>query len=155
MMHTTFLMLLLAWIPLQAGDPAGFAFWSNSTLKDFSSKLAPKINAQKVATEQLGQFGNHSVMIAYREGSGEAELHEIQADVFVIQAGQATLIVGGSIIGGNNTGPGEIRGTSISGGEKRKMVAGDIVHIPSKTPHQVVLEGSKPFTYVIVKIDTK
>jgi mannose-6-phosphate isomerase-like protein (cupin superfamily) len=155
MMHTTLFLLLLVWVPFQTGDPAGFVFWSNSTLKDFSNKLAPKINAQKVATQQLGQFGNHSVMVAYREGSGEAELHETQVDIFVVQTGQATLVVGGSIVGGKSTGPGEIRGASISGGEKKKLAAGDIVHIPAKTPHQVILDSSQQFTYVIVKIDAK
>ena len=140
---------------LWAAEPAGFSLWSGKTMQTYGKILAPKMNAQKVATETLGGYGNHSVMVAYREASGEAELHENQADIFIVQSGQATLVVGGTIAGGRSTAPGEIRGTSISGGEKKPLAEGDIVHIPARVPHQVLLENGRPFTYLIVKVDSK
>ena len=85
--------------PLLAADPAGFAYWSGAELKAYGKKLAPKMNPLKVATEQLGKLGNHSTMLAYREADGEAELHERQADIFIVQAGAATLVVGGKVVG--------------------------------------------------------
>ena len=136
-----------------AGDPPGFAFWPSAALKGFEKKLAPKLDEKKVASEQLGKFGKHLVMVAHREGSGESELHETVADVFVAQSGEATLVVGGKLAGGKTTAPGEVRGTSIEGGVRRKLGAGDVAHIPENTPHQLLLEEGKQFTYLIVKVE--
>ncbi|HZT33910.1 MAG TPA: cupin domain-containing protein [Bryobacteraceae bacterium] len=145
----------LAAAALLAAAPAGFEMWKGSQLRGFTKELAPKVNAQKVATQQLAKFGNHLVMVAHREGDGEAELHETQADVFVVQSGAGTLIVGGTMVNGRNTAPGEVRGPSINGGEKRSLGPGDIVNIPSKIPHQVLVASGQQITYAIVKIDEK
>jgi mannose-6-phosphate isomerase-like protein (cupin superfamily) len=147
-------LLAGAILPVAAADIPGFTHWTASQLKSYSRTLAPKINAQKVASEQLAKFGNHSSMIAHREGNGEAELHEIQADLFVVQSGTATLIVGGEIVGAKTTAPNEVRGPSIKGGEQKKLAAGDIVHIPAKIPHQLLVETGKEFTYFVMKIES-
>ncbi len=138
---------------LTAADPPGLVQWSAAELKDYGRKLAPKMNAQKMGTEQLGRFGRHSLMMAYREASGEAELHATVADIFIVQAGEATLVAGGKIIGGKTTAPGEVRGASIEGGVKKKIAAGDVIHIPENLPHQVVLGPGARFTYAIVKVE--
>src|SRR5262249_1614043 len=140
-MKRSIIACLIAAGALLAAAPAGFEMWKGAQLKGFEKELAPKINAQKVATQQLAKFGNHLVMVAHREGPGEAELHETQADVSVAQSGEATLIIGGTMVDGRTTAPHEIRGPSIKGGEKRKLGAGDIVNIPAKVPHQVLVEG--------------
>jgi len=144
--------LLFAGLALPAGDPAGFQFWSSSQLKGFAKSLAPKIDAQKVATEQLGGFGNYSFMVAHREGPGQAEYHATQADIFFVQSGTATLVYGGTLLDGKNTAPNEMRAASIAGGMEKKLAAGDVVTIPPKVPHQVKLEPGKEFTYFVVKV---
>ena len=149
------LLILLAVIPLFAADPAGFVVWKASDLKGYEKKLAPKMNPQKVATEQLVSFGNHSTMIAHREGDGEAEVHDKMADLFVVQSGEATLIVGGTVAGGKTTAPGETRGPSITGGEKKKLGPGDVVHIPATVPHQLLVAPGKQFTYFVMKVESK
>lgn len=152
---TLVLLLLLTSSPLLAADPEGFGFWTTEALKGFEQKLAPGVDARNVATAQLAGYGNHSLVMVHREGNGEAEVHESLADIFVVQSGRATLIVGGTVIGGKNTGPGEIRGSGIQGGGKRQLGAGDIAHIPAGLPHQVTLEKGGQITYVIVKVSTK
>ncbi len=144
---------LLILTSLKAAGPSGFVHWSNADLKAFTKKLAPKMNAQKMASEQLGKHGNHSFMVAYRGANGEAELHETQTDVFVAQSGEATLVVGGTVLNVRTTAPGEIRGSGIQGGESKKLGAGDVVHIPAGTPHQLMIDGGKHFTYLVLKID--
>lgn len=153
MKHFAISLFLLA--PLTAADPAGFGHWSGKELKGYEKVLSPKISAQKIAIEQLGNFGNHTLTVAHREGSGEAELHETQADVFIVQSGEATLVVGGSVVNGKTSAPNEVRGPSINGGEKKKLAPGDVVHIPAKVAHQLLLDSGKQFTYCIVKVDTK
>src|SRR5689334_5281385 len=72
--------LLFAAMALPAGDPPGLFVWKSAELKGFSKSLSPKIDAKKVATQTLPAVGNYSFMVAHREGSGEAEYHETQAD---------------------------------------------------------------------------
>jgi mannose-6-phosphate isomerase-like protein (cupin superfamily) len=145
----------LAAVPLLArADVPGFVIWSGAELKGYGKKLAPKMNEKKVASERLALFGNHLAMIAHREADGEAELHETQADIFVVQVGAATLVVGGEMVDGKTTGPGEVRGPSIKGGERKPLGPGDVVHIPAKIPHQLLVPAGKEFTYFVIKVDT-
>lgn len=140
---------------LFAADPAGFVLWPASELQGLEKKLAPKVDPKlKLASEQMGKFGNHSFALAHREASGEAELHETQADIFVVQAGEANLVVGGQVVGARTTAPGEVRGASIEGGRQMKLGPGDVIHIPAKVAHQLLLEPGKQFTYLVVKVDT-
>ena len=148
--------ILTAAAALPAGsDPAGFELWKSGDLQAFEQKLSPKMNAQKVATQPLGSYGNHNFLMAHREGSGEAELHETQADVMVVESGEATLVVGGTVVDPKTTAPHEIRGPSIKGGEKKSLAAGDVVHIPVKVPHQMLVESGKQITYFVVKINAR
>jgi mannose-6-phosphate isomerase-like protein (cupin superfamily) len=149
-----YLALLIPAVAL-AAEPAGFAVWKSAELKGMEKKLAPKIDAQKVATHSFANYGNHLTMIAHRQGNGQAELHVQWADVFVIESGEGTVVVGGKITGEKTTGPGEIRGDSISGGTKHPVAAGDIVHIPANTPHLMLVDPGKQVTYFVVKVETK
>jgi mannose-6-phosphate isomerase-like protein (cupin superfamily) len=144
--------LLAAAYALPAGDPPGLFIWKSADLKAFSKSLSPKINDKKVATQQLTAFGNYSFMMAHREGSGEAEYHETQADILVIETGEATLVYGGKMVDGKTTAPNEMRAPSISGGMEKKLAAGDVITIPAKLPHQVKLDSGKEFTYFVVKV---
>lgn len=155
MNRTILLTLLMAGAAAVAADLPGFALYKGSDLKDYGKKLGPKMDANKVATENLNRFGNHLTMVAHREGNGQAEVHEHTADVFVVQSGEATLVVGGQTDNPKTTGPGEIRGPGIKGGERKQLMAGDVVHIPAKMPHQLLIDKGKQFTYFVVKVETR
>jgi mannose-6-phosphate isomerase-like protein (cupin superfamily) len=150
-MKTNRLLLLLCVFPLMAADPAGFVVWSAADLKGVEKKLAAKVDGQRFASQQLEKFGNHYTMLAYRQGSGSAELHETEADLFIVESGTAKLLVGGKIVNPKTTAPHEIRGASIQGAEEKALSAGDIVHIPANVPHQLLLT-SKEFTYFVLKV---
>ena len=148
--------ILTAAAALPAGSgPAGFELWKSGELQAFEQKLSPKMNAQKVATQPLASYGDESFLMAHREGSGEAELHETKNDVMVIESGEATLVVGGTMVDPRTTAPHEIRGPSIKGGEKKLLAAGDVVRIPVKVPHQMLVESGKQVTYFVVKIEAR
>jgi mannose-6-phosphate isomerase-like protein (cupin superfamily) len=146
------LTLILAGFALPAGDPPGFYLWKSAELKGFSKSLAPKINDKKMASQSLGNYGNYTFNVAHREGSGEAEFHATQADVFFVQSGEATLVVGGEMVDGKTSAPNEIRAASIKGGTEKKLAAGDVVTIPAKVAHQLKLDTGKQFTYFYVKV---
>jgi mannose-6-phosphate isomerase-like protein (cupin superfamily) len=147
--------VLLAMLPVAAQAPKGIMIWKSADLKAFAATLGSKMGAQKVATQALANFGAYNAMVAHREGSGEAEWHDNAADFIVIQSGACTLILGGAIKDSHTTGAGEIRGPSIDGGQSFEVAAGDIVNVPAKTPHQMMVPDGGQITYFVVKIPTR
>ncbi len=145
-------LAILCALPLVGADPQGFAYWSSAELKGLQQKLASKIDGARFASQQLARYGNHYTMVAHREGNGQAEMHKTDADLFVVETGTATLVVGGKILNSKESAANEIRGTGIEGGTKHSLAAGDIVHIPANTPHQLQIETGKEFTYFTLKV---
>lgn len=143
---------LLLVLPLVAAEPAGYKYWNASELKGLAKTMAPKVNDKKVALENLGEFGPDRAIAVHREGSGEAELHETEADVMMIVSGSGTLVIGGTMPGAKNTAPGEQRAPAVNGGDKQKMGPGDVLHIPPKIPHQVMLAPGTQITYFVLKV---
>ncbi len=118
-------------------------------------ELAPNLSEQHYALERLGDFGSHYVLMLHREGDGPAEVHDGQTDFYVVQAGSATLHIGGEVVGGKTTEPGEIRGKSLKGAKTRKIAAGDVINIPARLPHQITMADGETITYLIVKVHAK
>lgn len=123
-------------------------------------QLAEKAEALKKQAPQSGtgsasivleKYPGHFTMLAFRDRSGGAELHKEYADIDVILDGTCRLIVGGTIPDPKTTGPGEVRGTSIQGGESTTLHKGDILHIPANTPHQMLLPAGGTLTYFVIK----
>jgi mannose-6-phosphate isomerase-like protein (cupin superfamily) len=100
----------------------------------------------------LQKYGNHYTMLAHRETTGSSEIHEHEADIFFVQEGDSVIVTGGKMVGGHLQKPGELRGTSIEGGQKRSLKAGDVIHIPAGVPHQILVSPGKPITYFVVKV---
>ncbi len=129
--------------------------WTASQQAAAYKELPAKVNPQHWASQPLGNWGNHSMTLYYRTGDGEAEWHGTQNDIFMVQSGKVTLVAGGTVVGGKNTAPNEIRGTSIKGGEKRVLGPGDVVHIPPKTPHQMFVAPGQTVSYLVVKVNAE
>jgi mannose-6-phosphate isomerase-like protein (cupin superfamily) len=142
---------LLLVLPLVGAEPAGYKYWSAAELKSMAKPLPNKADA-KTSNENLANFGADRALMVHREGSGVAELHETESDLIVVVSGAGTLIVGGTMPGSKTTAAGEVRGPSIDGGERQKIAPGDILHIPPKTPHQVMLEPATQITYFTLKV---
>jgi len=149
------LLPLLALTPIFAADPEGFAVWKASDLKTYEKTLAPKVNAQKLFNQSLGNYGNHTTAIVHREGNGEMEVHANWNDLMIIQTGEATMLIGGTVLNPRTTGPGEIRGNGATGGEKKAIAPGDIIHVPANVPHQILIAPGTQLTYFAVKIPAK
>ena len=130
----------------------GVHVWRSTDITAKGQSLAQKLDAQKVASETIATEGNRTFMIAHREGSGVAEWHEKQADVMFISAGQVTMVYGGTIVDAKTTAPGEMRGASIQGGTEAKLGPGDVLHIPAKVAHQMLLASGAKVTYFVTKV---
>ena len=136
-----------------AADAPGVDQWTSTQLKEFEQSLAPRLSAQKVASQTIARYGNHSMLIAHREGNGQGEYHLTQADLIVVQTGEATILIGGDLVDGRSTSATEMIGTSVRGGTEKTLRPGDMLHIPAKTPHQMIIAPGKQITYVTVKVD--
>ncbi len=73
-------------------------------------------------------------------------------DVIFVRSGSATLVVGGTLVNAETVAPHEQRSRAIEGGARQKVAAGDVIRIPAKTPHQLLLDGSKEISYMVVKV---
>ena len=150
-MKTTFLLVLACSIAV-AADPTQPMFWSSAQQKDFDKLALSKLNPERhLGTERLLD----SAFVAFRNGSGEAELHEKQADLLLIRSGEGTVLVGGKMVEGKSSAPGEVRGKSIEGGTRYPIAAGDVLYIPANTVHQFLIAPGQSFTAMVVKITPK
>jgi mannose-6-phosphate isomerase-like protein (cupin superfamily) len=155
-MKPLFPMLVLLFIAstcVSTVAPDDFDLWKGNVVQGAGKRLSAKIDDQKFAWEPMGTYKNHLLGISHRQGDGSAELHENQVDIWIVEAGEATLIEGGKIADPKTVKPHEVRGTSIEGGTRRQLSAGDIVHINANIPHQ--LKIPKSFTYLVIKVDTE
>ncbi|MGH9539790.1 MAG: cupin domain-containing protein [Terriglobales bacterium] len=147
--------LALPMMTAQETVPDGFEHWTAASLKQLDQttlQTEAGKNAHHIGMQRLGDFPNDTFMLSRREANGIVEWHENQADVFVVESGSATLVVGGTMVGGEMVEPHEKRNGTIQGGIRRKLSTGDIVRIPPKVPHQILLDGASEFTYFVIKI---
>ena len=86
--------------------------------------------------------------VGKRDGIGR------KVDFFFVQSGTATLVYGGEVPGAKETAPHELRGPAVKGGERKTLNPGDVVHIPAKVPHQLLVPAGKEFVYFVIKVDT-
>jgi len=147
--------LLVSATSLRAADPEGFGLWKGAAVNKSAKELESKIDEQKFSWDGLGTYDNHLIGISHREGDGMAELHETQTDIMIVHSGNATLVVGGTMVAPKTVKPHEIRGTAIEGGEEKQIGPGDIIHIPAKVPHQLKIAAGTKFNYLVIKVDIK
>jgi len=112
------------------------------------------------ARETLGSYGNHMIRMIHRVGDGAPEFHAAFVDLWIVTSGGGTLVVGGSLVdakslGANGAANGEMTGTSIDGGSRHEVAAGDVIHIPANTPHQVLVPKGGEITYLRIAIPAK
>jgi len=98
----------------------------------------------------LLEIPGYKIHASRREKPGLAEIHTDETDVIYVVDGNATFITGGAAVGAKVTDPGQLRGSSITGGETHHLKKGDVIIVPNNTPHQFT-EVSNPFLYFVVK----
>src|SRR5437762_8112317 len=124
------------------------------------SRPVTHIDSEKVAAALAGGRGGGSLVTtkeftvagSHRNEPGQVEVHARETDIFYVTDGEATLIVGGTVVGGKTTGPGQIRGTGIQGGQTQRLKKGDVVTIPAGTPHWFKELATPSISYLTVKV---
>jgi glc operon protein GlcG len=91
------------------------------------------------------------VLGAHRNGAGQVEVHDKETDVMYVVEGAATFVTGGTMVGGKTTGPGQLRGTDIQGGQTHHLAKGDVMVVPAGIPHWFK-EVPQQISYYVVKV---
>ena len=156
----TTLICILATQVVAAQDPDGFGMWKSSDFKSHEAALNQKVGPDHSARETLGNYGNHMIRMIHRVGDGAPEFHPTLVDLWIVTSGGGTLVVGGTLVDAKPLGvdgatTGERTGTSIDGGTRHEVSAGDVIHIPASTPHEILVPQGKEITYLRIAIPSK
>ena len=140
---------LAALLSLQAADSHDAMLWTTGDMVKLQKELAGKMDPAR----HLGSTRpTDSVLIVHRDGPSEAEIHQKEADFIVMQEGEGTILVGGTMLESREDRPTELRGKPGTGGKMYALKAGEMLYVPANTVHQFLVAPGKAFTAVIVKI---
>jgi quercetin dioxygenase-like cupin family protein len=129
-------------ISTRAQSPAAVTYFPANAVDASFAKSPPPV---------LFQTGNVRLMTPTRTQGGEAEVHATDGDIFYVVEGAATFLVGGTIVEGHETAPGETRGKGLDGGTPYELKAGDVISIPAGVPHWFKSTQGR-FKYLVVKV---
>src|SRR5437764_13860324 len=103
--------------------PQGLEHWTTASVATMSQSLAPQAasDSHHFAVKQLSTYPNEYFLLARRVADGQPEWHETEADVFIVLSGTGTLLVGGTLVGGETTAPHEQRNGTIQGAVRQKL----------------------------------
>ena len=135
----TLLAFLMAAVPALAADVTYFP----------AEKVSAAFAKGAVLVDGAGR--NYMVHASRRDGAGQAEVHVRDTDIIYVLDGSTTFVTGGTVVDGKATAPDEIRGTSVDGGDTRRLAKGDVIIVPNGTPHWFK-EVDGPVLYYVVKV---
>jgi mannose-6-phosphate isomerase-like protein (cupin superfamily) len=136
-------LLIAATVSLGGGVPAAVHYIGHDKVTQVMSKGGPIVSDPGL------------VVLAQRREAGVAEYHERTNHVFIMVEGEATLVVGGTMVEPKQTAPYQMRAPSTEGGTTYHMTKGDVITIPAKTPHWFKEISTKTVAYYAVNIESE
>jgi len=140
---TTAVLSTAAVISLGGGIPAAVHYIGHDKVAEVMSKGGPIVSDPGL------------VVLAQRREAGPAEYHDHTNHVFVMVEGEATLVVGGTMVDPKRTAPAQMRAASLEGGTTYHLSKGDVITIPAKTPHWFKEVSTKTVAYYAVNIESE
>ena len=136
-------LAIAAAVSLGSGVPAAVHYIGHDKITQVMSKGGPIVSDPGL------------VVLAQRREAGVAEYHERTNHVFIMVEGEATLVVGGTMIEPKRTAPYQMRAPSTEGGTTYHLTKGDVITIPAKTPHWFKDISTKTVAYYAVNIESE
>ncbi len=150
------LILSVAAIVASAQGPSTpsrpFVVKSKQQISDISKEIEAKEGNQQF--DVFAQSGSQMRVAVFHDEKRENDLHEVHDDsddIYYVLGGEATLMLGGSLVEPNQISSGEWRSKSATGGQKVVIKKGDLVVVPRGTPHQRTVTG-KGFSMILIKV---
>ena len=136
-------VLIAATVLPGGGVPAAVHYIGHDKVTEVMSKGGPIVSDPGL------------VVLAQRREAGLVEYHDHTNHVFVIVEGEATLVVGGTMVDSKRTAPDQMRAPSLEGGTTYHLSKGDVITIPAKTPHWFREVPTKTVAYYAVNIESE
>jgi mannose-6-phosphate isomerase-like protein (cupin superfamily) len=133
----------VAAVLIGGGVPAAVHYIGHDKVTEVMSKGGPIVNDPGL------------IVLAQRREAGVAEYHDHTNHVFVMVEGEATLVVGGTMVDPKRTAPDQMRAPSLEGGTTYHLSKGDVITIPAKTPHWFKDVPTKTVAYYAVNIESE
>jgi mannose-6-phosphate isomerase-like protein (cupin superfamily) len=136
-------VLIAAAVSLGGGVPAAVHYIGHGKVTEVMSKGGPIVSDPGL------------VVLAQRREAGVVEYHDHTNHVFIMVEGEATLVVGGTMVDPKRTAPDQMRAPSLEGGTTYHLSKGDVITIPAKTPHWFKEVPTKTVAYYAVNIESE
>jgi len=141
--------VLLAAVAALGQDAAKLVYVPGKQIEEDIRKARANMGEQEINLIERTQ--DHAGILLRRTQPGKAEVHTTETDVWYVIDGGCVLVTGGTLVDGAEAGPGQIRGSGITGGEERKIGKGDFIKIPNGMPHWVKKIEGQEIVYIVVK----
>jgi uncharacterized RmlC-like cupin family protein len=135
-----------------AQSPGKAEVFPSTQLHDLLLQISQRANATGSSGSTLGSYGTHTLMLSERTANGGAEIHAHFDDVMLVMEGKATLVTGGDVIDAHAGSNGETTGSGIRNGIVQLVAAGDLIHIPAGTPHQLLIAPGTTYSALVMKV---
>ncbi len=143
-------------------NPAATHITADDILATIANAPADRVSDQQIRHIDAGGH-NVGVGLVHRPPTTSlgAIQHHNQTEVYYVVQGRGTLVTGGELTGASPldpegnivrtlTGPSSLGG--IAGGQSREIGPGDMVIIPTNSPHGFS-EITEAITYIVVRVD--
>lgn len=95
----------------------------------------------------------HSMSIVLREGYTQPEIHQLKWDIYVVLEGSGTVLMGGLRSNWVDGRPAEEQRPGLTGAEAFRVTKGDIIHVPARVWHQLLLDEGQSMLYALININ--
>src|ERR1700694_306812 len=117
--------LTVAAVALGGGVPAAVHYIGHDKVTQVMSKVRGEAIVSDPGLRVLAQ----------RRDAGPAEYHDINNHVFLFVEGEATFVVGGTMVDPKRTAPNQMRAPSVTGGTTYHVNNGGVMTLAAKTHH--------------------
>jgi mannose-6-phosphate isomerase-like protein (cupin superfamily) len=112
------------------------------------------LETRQVINNRVMEGGTYSINIRIVMEGDPPRVHRQSCDVWVVQAGSATAVTGGELLGAKkNPNNDDAVGSSITGGIEQSLKPGDILYVPPGVPHG--FRDAKGFRAFLIRFNTK
>ena len=132
------LIILATVVNAQAPAPTDRTRATHFSAADLQAALAKLPTDRPNAAARVFSLDPYNVSVEQRQPRPQgAASHADRAELFYVIDGSGTMLTGGTITDGKQSGV-NTQGTTITGGTRIEFKTGDFIMVPSGVPHQFV-----------------
>jgi mannose-6-phosphate isomerase-like protein (cupin superfamily) len=137
----------------QAATPPATVFMSDKDIMALVDKAkADRKGDAPLVAEPILSLAPYRAQLEYRPGNSPPAVHEKDAELMIVLQGTGNIVTGGKLVDEKRNNANNLGGSSIAGGNSQAVVKGDMIIVPSNTPHQVIPTGGAPIVLMTMHV---